>query len=255
MSYMTFNLSPNRTCSISNSPFMRIVLVDDEELARRGLRARLSGADVDIVAEARDAATGIAAIRAFRPDLVFLDVEMPGADGFSIVQELTDEERPLVVFVTAHEDRAIDAFGVQALDYLLKPIDYERLARAVERARVRLAERAPVVVERILIRDRGRVVALEPASIDWVQSDGDYVRVYVGRRTYLHHATISAFAAQLPLRQFVRIHRAAVVNVARISELTPLTNGDYSVLLITGARLKLARTRRDELSDRLGERL
>ena len=232
---------------------MRVVLVDDEELARRGIRIRLAKwPDVEIVGEASDAPAGIAAIREHRPDLVFLDVEMPGADGFSVLEQLPEGERPFAVFVTAHDDRALDAFGVQALDYVLKPVDDTRLARAVERARARLAERRAGAVDRIMIRDRGRVVALEPSSIDWVQSDGDYVRIYAGRNTYLHHSTISAFTDQLPERQFVRIHRAAVVNVARIAELQPLTNGDYSVLLTTGARLKLTRTRREQLAERLG---
>lgn len=232
---------------------MRVVIVDDEALARRGIAARLERfADVELVAEAADAAAGIAAVRELEPDLVFLDIEMPGADGFAILEELPESERPLAVFVTAHEDRAIQAFVFQALDYLLKPLDDVQLARAVERARIRLAERTIAPIERVLIRDRGRVVTLEPSSIDWVQSDGDYVRVFAGRRTFLHLATLSAFAAQLPARQFVRIHRAAVVNVERIAELTPLTNGDYSVLLTTGARLKLTRTRRHELAERLG---
>ena len=232
---------------------MRVVIVDDEALARRGIAARLAQwPDVEIVAEARDASSGIAAIREHRPDLVFLDIEMPGADGFAVLQELPEHDRPLAVFVTAHEDRALDAFAVEALDYLLKPIDDAQLARATERARARLAARIPAAIERVLIRDRGRVVTLEPTAIDWIQSDGDYVRIYAGRRTYLHLATISAFAARLPSHQFVRIHRAAVVNVERISELTPLTNGDYSVLLTTGARLKLTRTRREQLAERLG---
>lgn len=232
---------------------MRVVIVDDEALARRGIIARLAQwADVQVVAEAADASSGIAAIREHRPDLVFLDIEMPGADGFAVLEELPERERPLAVFVTAHDDRALQAFAVEALDYLLKPIDDAQLARATDRARARLAARASSAIERILVRDRGRVVALEPSSIDWIQSDGDYVRIFAGRFTYLHLATISAFAAQLPPHQFVRIHRAAVVNVERISELTPLTNGDYSVLLTTGARLKLTRTRREQLAGKLG---
>ena len=232
---------------------MRVVIVDDEALARRGIATRLAmWPDVEIVGEAQDAATGIAAIRELGPDLVFLDIEMPDADGFRVLEEFPEFTRPLVVFVTAHDDRALQAFAVQALDYLLKPIDDAQLARAVDRARIRLASRTPDQITRIVIRDRGRVVALEPSAIDWIQSDGDYVRIYAGRRTYLHLATISAFAAQLPQRQFVRIHRAAVVNVERISELIPLTNGDYAVLLSTGARLKLTRTRREQLAERLG---
>ncbi len=232
---------------------MRVVIVDDEALARRGIAIRLAmWPDVELVGEAQDAASGVAAIRLLSPDLVFLDIEMPDADGFRVLEEFPEHTRPLVVFVTAHDDRALQAFAVQALDYLLKPIDDGQLARAVDRARARLALRTPDAITRVVIRDRGRVVALEPSAIDWVQSDGDYVRIFAGRHTYLHLSTISAFAAQLPQRQFVRIHRAAVVNVERISELVPLTNGDYAVLLSTGARLKLTRTRRDELAERLG---
>jgi two-component system LytT family response regulator len=232
---------------------MRVLIIDDEELARRGIRARLGKwSDVDIVGEAQDAASGIAAVRALQPDLVFLDIEMPGADGFTVLRELPEENRPLAVFVTAHDDRALEAFDVQAFDYLLKPIDDERFTRTVERARARLAERVAAKIERVVIRDRGRIVALEPAAIDWIQSDGDYVRIFSGRHTYLHHATMAAFAALLPAHLFVRIHRAAVVNVERISELVPLTNGDCTVLLTTGARLKLTRTRREQLAERLG---
>ncbi|MEO7457111.1 MAG: LytTR family DNA-binding domain-containing protein [Gemmatimonadaceae bacterium] len=232
---------------------MRVVIVDDEELARRGIRARLAAwPDIEIVGEAADSEAGLSVLRQLKPDLVFLDVEMPGADGFSVLAAIAEGERPLAIFVTAHDDRALDAFGVQALDYVLKPIDDLRLARAVERARERLAERRGSAVERVMIKDRGRVVALEPSSIDWVQSDGDYVRIFAGRNTYLHHATISAFTSLLPGRHFVRIHRAAVVNVSRIAELQPLTNGDYTVLLTTGARLKLTRTRREQLAERLG---
>jgi two-component system LytT family response regulator len=235
---------------------MRVVIVDDETLARRGIATRLSmWPDVEIVGEAQDAKSGVAAIRELTPDLVFLDIEMPDADGFRVLEEFPEFTRPLVVFVTAHDDRALQAFAVQALDYLLKPIDDAQLARAVDRARIRLASRTPDEITRVVIRDRGRVVALEPSAIDWIQSDGDYVRIYAGRRTYLHLATISAFAAQLPQRLFVRIHRAAVVNVERISELVPLTNGDYTVLLSTGARLKLTRTRREQLAERLGSSL
>ena len=235
---------------------MRVVIVDDEVMARRGIRSRMAKwPDVEVVAEARDASAGIAAIRAHHPDVVFLDIEMPGANGFSVLHELPAEQRPLAVFITAHDDRALEAFEVQALDYLLKPIDDVRLAQTMDRVRARLAERAAGAIERILIRDRGRVVALEPSAIDWIQSDGDYVRIYAGRQSYLHHATMTAFAAQLPPRLFVRIHRAAVVNVERVSALTPLTNGDYSIQLTTGARLKLSRTRREQLAERLGGRL
>jgi len=235
---------------------IRVVIVDDEPLARPGIRARLAKPpDVEVVDEASSAESGIQSILRHRPDVAFLDVEMPDSDGFSVLQQLAAEDRPLAVFVTAHEDRAIEAFDVQAQDYLLKPIDDVRFARTVARLRALLTDRSSTPAQRVLIKDRGRIVALEPSVIDWIQSDGDYVRIFAGRSNYLHHATMTEFAALLPAQLFVRIHRAAVVNVERIASLTPITNGDYTVLLTTGARLKLTRTRREQLAERLGAHL
>lgn len=230
---------------------MRVLIVDDEELARRGIAARLAAwPSVVVTGEAADAASGIEAILAQHPDVVFLDIAMPGVDGFAMLAKIPAEHRPLVILVTAHDNRALDAIEVEALDYVLKPLDDVRFARAVERARTRLAERGQPTA--LLIRDRGRLVVLEPDAIDWVQSEGDYVRIFSGRDVYLHPASLKAFAGQLPARQFIRIHRTAIINVARIASLTPLRNGDYRVLLSTGARLRLSRTRRAVLGTRLG---
>lgn len=237
-------------------PRLRIAIIDDEPLARRGIRSRLERwPQCEIVAEAGDAASGIREIGREHPDVVFLDVEMPGADGFAMLQQLGTAVRPLVVFVTAHEDRALQAFDAEAFDYVLKPIDDARFARTVERITAHVAQRITHRAERLMIRDRGRAVALEPASIDWIKSDGDYVRIYAGRSNYLHDSTLTALAEQLPADRFVRIHRSTIVNVDRIHTLEPVTNGDYVVLLTTGARLKLSRTHRESVGRQLGSRL
>ncbi|MGQ0643048.1 MAG: LytR/AlgR family response regulator transcription factor [Gemmatimonadaceae bacterium] len=235
---------------------VRVAIVDDEPLARRGIRARLERwPQVEVVAEAGNVARGVQEIRRNHPDVVFLDIEMPGADGFALLEQLPAKERPIIVFVTAHEDRALRAFDAEAFAYVLKPIDDTRFARTMQRVITRCAERAPQRVDRVIIRDRGRAVALEPSAIDWVKSDGDYVRIYAGRGSYLHDATLTALAEQLPPDRFVRIHRSTIVNVERIHALEPVTNGDYVVLLTTGARLRLSRTHRESLGRQLGSRL
>ncbi len=235
---------------------IRVAIIDDEPLARRGIRARLARwPQVEVVAEAGDASRGVREIRKHHPDVAFLDIEMPGVDGFALLERLTRRARPLIVFVTAHEDRALRAFDAEAFDYVLKPIDDARFERTMQRIIARIGERAPRSVDRLIIRDRGRAVALEPSAIDWVKSDGDYVRIYAGRSNYLHDATLSALAEQLPADRFIRIHRSTIVNVERIRALEPVTNGDYVVLLTTGARLKLSRTHRELLGRQLGSRL
>jgi two-component system LytT family response regulator len=235
---------------------IRVVIVDDEPPARRGIRTRLERrTQFEVVAEAGDASEGAREIRRQHPDVVFLDVEMPGADGFKLLAQLPADPRPLVVFVTAHEDRALQAFDAEAFDYVLKPIDDARFERTIRRIIAQVAERITSRVDRLIIRDRGRAVALEPSAIDWVKSDGDYVRIYAGRSNYLHDATLTALAEQLPSDRFVRIHRSTIVNVERIHTLEPVTNGDYVVLLTTGARLKLSRTHRENLGRQLGSRL
>jgi two-component system LytT family response regulator len=235
---------------------IRVAIVDDEPPARRGIRARLERwPQMEIVVEVGSVPRGVREIRRQHPDVVFLDVEMPGADGFALLEQLHTKDRPIVVLVTAHEDRALRAFDAEVFDYVLKPIDDERFARTMQRIIVRCAERAPRRIERLIIRDRGRAVALEPTAIDWVKSDGDYVRIYAGRSNYLHDATLTALAEQLPADRFVRIHRSTIVNVERIHALEPVTNGDYVVLLTTGARLKLSRTHRETLGRQLRSRL
>jgi two-component system LytT family response regulator len=237
---------------MTDCPPIRAAIVDDEPLARRGIRARLARwAQVEVVAESGDAREGIRELRRHQPDVVFLDIEMPGADGFTLLERLPPEARPLSIFVTAHADRALRAYELEAFDYLLKPIDDERFARTMERVLERLAERGTHRIERLVVRDRGRSIALDPRTIDWVNSEGDYVRIHAGASTYLHAATLASVESLLPKDRFARIHRTTLVNVERIHALEPLTNGDHVVQLTSGHRLKLSRTHRDTLAKRL----
>ncbi len=235
------------------------LIVDDEPLARRGIRVRLERAgDVEVIGECASGSEAVTVIRHLEPDLVFLDVQMPGLDGFDVVERVGVERMPPVVFVTAYDAHALRAFGVHALDYLLKPIDDERFDTAVERARRRIGEReamgrhlaaalGDLRPRRILIKDRGRVVILNEADVDWVEAEGDYVRVHAGGRGHLLRETMSAMEERLDPASFARIHRSTIVNVSRIRELKPLPNREYTVVLEDGTKLRLSRSYRDAL--------
>ena len=231
---------------------LRVLIVDDEPLARRGVRVRLERlGDVEIVGEC---ASGTAAIRAIperRPDLVLLDVQMPEVDGFGVVQAIGAERMPLVVFLTAYDEHALRAFDAQALDYLLKPIDDDRFALAIERVRRRLRERessgASSEVSRLEVRDRGRVLLIDEQEIDWIAAEGDYVRIHVAGRGHLHRETMAAMQARLDAKRFVRIHRSTIVNVDRVRELRPCGDREQLVVLRDGTRLRASRGFREAL--------
>lgn len=232
---------------------IRAAIIDDEPLARRGIKVRLARwPQFEVVAEAGDVHRGMREIERAHPDIVFLDIEMPEGDGFSLIHRLARRQRPLIVFVTAHDHHALAAFGAEAFDYLLKPIDDARFDRTAERIIGRLAP-DDATVERLVIRDQGLTIALDPTTVDWVKSDGDYVRIVAGRESYLHHATLSSLEARLPPQRFMRIHRTTIVNIARIRSLEPLTNGDALVRLSTGAKLRLSRTYRSQVIARMGD--
>jgi two-component system LytT family response regulator len=242
---------------------LRVVIVDDEELARRGIRSRLERAgDVDVIAECRNGREAIDAIRRLAPDLVFLDVQMPGKDGFDVVAGLGgDAAPPQVIFVTAHDRYAVRAFDVHAFDYLLKPIDDDRFADALARAREAVARARDGDVgrrlaallrdvkrveypERFVVRSGGRVVFVRAAEIDWVEAAGDYVSLHTGKRTWLLRETMTSIERKLDPDRFARIHRSTIVQVDRIAEMRSYDNGEYVVLLRDGTSLKLSRTYR-----------
>jgi two-component system, LytTR family, response regulator len=246
---------------------IRAIIVDDESLARDGIRIRLEREpDVEVVGEFGQVRPALELLRAQPVDLVFLDVQMPGASGFELVECLGGEAAPAVVFVTAYADYAVEAFRVRALDYLLKPVDDERFRRALdtvrEHLRLRLegelgrrvrsaiesAGQPPVgarrTVDRIAVKANGTIRFVETGEIDWLEADGDYVRLHAGRESHLVRSTLSELQAQLDPSLFARIHRSTVVRLDRIREMQPLFHGEYSVVLRDGTKLKLSRAYR-----------
>lgn len=251
---------------------IRALIVDDEPLARERLRTLLKPeADVEIVGECGDGEKAVSAIRRHKPDLLFLDVQMPERDGFDVLEALGAEEMPVVVFVTAYDKYALRAFEVHALDYLLKPFDRERFQRALERAREQVAGRHSSTLgerllalladrateqkrlQRVVIKSGGRIFFLRVEEIDWIEAAGNYLRLHVGREEHLLRETMNRLEARLDPAKFLRIHRSTIVNLERIREMQPSFHGDYVVLLRDGTRLALSRSHRDKLPARWGK--
>jgi two-component system LytT family response regulator len=251
---------------------IRVLLSDDEALARGRLRQMLQHEpDLQVVAECADGKSAIAAIQQERPDLVFLDVQMPEVDGFGVVETLqTQGLLPLTIFVTAYDRYAMRAFDVHALDYLLKPVNKDRLSLALEHARRQLLHPSEAMFqkrvlemlaeletrqhspERIVVKSDGEIVCLKPSEIDWAESAGNYVCLHVGNVTHILRETITALENRLGARQFLRVHRSTLVNVDRIRTLKPSLYGDYSILLRDGTKLTLSRGFRETVLRRLG---
>ncbi len=232
---------------------MRVVIVDDEELARARL-ARLLGAhpDVEVVAQIGDATRALSEVRDLSPDLVLLDVRMPRHDGFDVAAVIP-EGSCSVVFVTAWHDHAVRAFEAGAVDYLVKPVDAERLAVALARVRGRhAASPSPVLPTRIAVRDEGRLVFVPVAEIDTVVARGNYVELRARGTRYSLRTTLSAIVAQLDQKEFVRVHRSVVLRVERITAIEPLFRGEYLVTLADGSTFTSARGQRAELRRALG---
>jgi two-component system, LytTR family, response regulator len=242
-----------------SAALIRTLIVDDEPLARRGIRARLTAPDFEIAAECASGRAAIDAIRALTPALVFLDVQMPEIDGFAVVEAIGVDRMPVVIFVTAFDAYALRAFESHAIDYLLKPIDDARFTDSLRRVRERMRDRAAGALamqlaamltarmaerpaHRLAVRDRGRVTLVEPHDVEWIAADGDYVRITAGTRTFLMRETLTAMAARLVPPRFVRIHRSTIVNVEHIRELKPLANREFLVVMRSGIQLRSSRT-------------
>ena len=253
---------------------VRVVIADDEPLVRRGLRTFIAAEKgLAIVGEARNGPEAVDTIRAERPDLVFLDVQMPELDGFGVLEALEGEPLPAVVFVTAYDEYAIRAFDVHAVDYLLKPFDEDRFRVALGRARSRLGERKTddldrrldavlqelrareQYADRLLVKSDGRVMVLQVEDVDWIEAADNYARVHTARGRYLVREPIKSLERKLNPRNFARVHRSAIVNLARVRELQPMFGGEYVIILSTGAKLTLSRSYRDAFRDRLGSDL
>ena len=248
---------------------IRALVVDDEELARRGLRARLDRAgDITMVGECANGRQAIDAIRQTAPDLVFLDIQMPGKSGFDVIDAIGVDAGPHIIFVTAFDEHAVRAFEVHALDYLLKPIDDSRFSVALSRARRALAQARdsdvgrrvasamaslqqvdlcaapPPPSDRIAVRTGGRITVLRAAEIDWIEASGDYASLHVGKKAWLLRETIVSLDQRLAAHGFARIHRSTLVNIERVRELRALDNGEFIVTLDDATELKLSRSYR-----------
>jgi two-component system, LytTR family, response regulator len=262
----------------STQALLRVLVVDDEPLAREKIRGMTADdPEVRVVGECSNGAEAIEAIQNLRPDLVLLDVQMPEVGGFALLEALKDEPLPAVIFITAYDHYAVKAFEFHALDYLLKPFDRERFAAALARAKrhfrreqqpadsdgldariLALLEQmreTPRYHERLVVKSSGRVFFLNTGEIDWIEAEGNYVNIHTGKKSHLLRETISGLESQLDPREFVRIHRSAIVNISRIKELQPWSHGEYHVILHDGTRLTLSRSYRDKLQSALGNSL
>jgi two-component system, LytTR family, response regulator len=252
---------------------IRCLIIDDEPLARDKLRSFLEAEpDFEIIGECRDGKEALLRIEAERPDLIFLDIQMPELSGFEVLENLNPEALPNVVFVTAFDQYALRAFEVHAVDYLLKPFDRERFKSALERARLEhdrrqigemrkqllaligdLQKEKPQYPDRLVVKSSGRVVFLKVEEIDWVDAAGNYVRLHAHGESHLLRETMSRIEEKLDPRFFLRIHRSTIVNIERIKELQQQFHGDYLVVLKSGQRLTLSRSYRDRVQGLLDE--
>jgi len=230
---------------------LRALIVDDERLAREKIRTFLTAReDVTVVGEAANVRQAIAAITNERPDLVFLDIQMPGGDGFDIARALP--ETTAVVFVTAHDEYALRAFDIAAVDYLLKPFDRRRFDQAVERAKKAGGRPREAASAFFTVRKRDKVLLVAVKDVDWIEAEGKYVRIHVREHSHLIRDGIAAVEARLDQRQFVRIHRSTIVNLRRIAEMQRGDGGDYVVVLHDGTRLTLSRRFRAHVREMTG---
>jgi two-component system LytT family response regulator len=244
---------------------IRVLVVDDEAPARDKLRRWLAEqTDVELLGEAADGLAAAAAIEKLAPDVVFLDIQMPGLSGLEVAAQLEPERAPLLVFVTAFDEHAIKAFELNAIDYLLKPYDRDRLRRTLERIRERRGAARPDAAsavrtaraqtgssERLLVPQGEELQLIEASSIHWLAADDNYVHVHTANRRYMLRRTLADLVAQLGEQRFVRIHRSTAVNLAEVASLSPLFKGDHEVRLRSGTTLRLSRRFKDELFARM----
>jgi two-component system LytT family response regulator len=232
---------------------IRAAVVDDEPLARSNLKILLGrDPEVELVSECGGGAEALREIRRKRPELVFLDVQMPECDGFDVLEQLGGNLPAALVFVTAYDQYALQAFEAGALDYLLKPFDDARFALALKRAKQRIAQGRPSRVERLAIKNAGEMVFLKVAEIDWIEAADYYVCLHVGARTHLLRRSMAEVERELEVEKFCRVHRSAIVNLERVTRTGSDEAGGTEVVLTTGARMKVSRRYRRELQRRLG---
>ena len=251
---------------------IRALVVDDEPMARdRVLSLLQQEDDVEVVGECGDGTQAVAAIQHQSPDLVFLDVQMPGHNAFEVIQAVGADRMPTVIFVTAYDEYALKAFEVHALDYLLKPFGRDRFQRTRQHARASLERRragdlgrrllalgndiktepGPSRLDRLVVKSAGRVFLLRTDELDWIEAAGNYERLHLGEESHLFRETMNRMESRLDGRRFVRIHRSRIVNTERVKELQPWFNGEHVVVLQNGTRLTLSRGYREKLQEQL----
>ncbi len=270
------------------NPQIRALIVDDESLACEALRVMLGDdPEVEVIAEGRNGKEAVEAIREQSPDIVFLDIQMPEMDGFQVVEEVGAMRMPVTIFVTAYDKHALRAFEAHALDYLLKPFDYDRFNIALQRAKAVVRQQKlsqmgenllavlqsvnskdgespsgpdnrkpaahPEPIHRVGIKSDGRIYFLKTEEIDWVEGSGDYLTLHTGDQTHLIRETMGNFRAKLDPNKFLRIHRSTIVNIERIKDIQPLFKGDYVITLTNGTSLKASRGYRHELQPLLDQ--
>jgi two-component system LytT family response regulator len=260
------------------------IIVDDEQLARRGLTRRLEEIpDIKLLAECSNGPEALNAVAQYNPDVLFLDIQMPGMDGFEVVEKLQGDDMPMVIFVTAYNEYAVDAFKVHAIDYITKPIEDERLAEAVDRARQHRAQEsssdnkeklvrlimsmtgesaaqveamaeggaAPAAAEKwpekITIKDGADIQFIRVADIEWVDAAGDYMCIHAGGKTHIMRITMKQLEAMLNPEIFLRVHRSTIVNSALVTGAQTLTNGEFLLNIEGGTQLKVSRSYRDRI--------
>ncbi len=251
---------------------IRTLVVDDEPIARERVLSLLQHEqDVEVIGECGDGPQAIASIQHLAPDLVFLDVQMPGCDGFGVINAVGVDKMPAVIFITAYDEYALRAFEVRALDYLLKPFGRDRFQETLQHARASLERRRvgdlgrrllalvndikpqPARLERLVVKSGGRVFFLRTDEIDWIEAAGNYVRLHLGQEAHLFRETMNRMEGRLDPRRFARIHRSRIVNTERIKELQPWFNGEHVVILRDGTRLTLSRGYKDRLQEQIGK--
>ena len=243
---------------------IRAVIVDDESLARKNVKRFLATEpDISVIAECSGGSEAIKVIQELSPDLLFLDIQMPGIDGFEVLHAIRESKMPIIIFVTAYDQHALKAFEIHALDYLLKPLKQERFKRSIERVRTQMAmgdsrEITPGLkaligkietdqnhVSRFMIKSSNRVVLVKTGEIDWIESAANYALLHVGDKNYVVRETMQALETKLSPKSFQRISRSAIVNLERIKELQPMGKGQYVIILTNGMRLTMSRGIRD----------
>ncbi len=245
-------------------PNIRTLIVDDEQAARKRLRLLLEGeSDVEVVGEYSDGVEAVSAIRELRPDLIFLDIQIPELDGFEVLERISDVAVPMIVFVTAYDGYALRAFEVHALDYLLKPFNRARFEKALGRARTNLQSGLPQAElmellhdlrvrrnhsKRLIVKSSGQIFFQPVTEIDWMETAGNYVCLHVGKKSHLVRETMGSLQTRLDPQQFLRIQRRVIVNLESVARLHPMFRGEFAFILKDGTRLTSSKTYRDRIS-------